>query len=460
MIKKLSVEKLFIIIALFFGFLYLILLPPFQSVDENTHFYRSYEILQGNIVSKKINTKVGNYLPTSLEKLALDYSFLIKNVDKKININYILNSSKIKLEPNKTKFIEFNNTALYSPICYSTQLPAMYIANFLNANPLLIFYLGRISNLIFFTLLGYLILKTLPFYKLPAALLLLMPMTLSLGASLTSDVIVIGVNFLWVALLMKILAENKIVNYSKILILFLLAFILALAKNYFMLVPLIFILPKSKFKNLLQYLICTLGVLAITGVFALIWYNMTTPLIHNLNQNANYTELVKFILTHPIKYAFILLGTFVFKLGRLIITMIGVLGWQDTPLDFLTYILYPILIIFSIISERKTDFELKNWQKLIIFCTLIFATAWIFTSVYLIYSKIGAYIIMGLNGKYFTPFMLPFLLLFQNKFYLQEKYQRIVQIGIFIALILILLSSDLSLINRFYDMTPNLHYKV
>ncbi len=73
---------------------------------------------KGILYQKKIDTKVGDYLPASLEKLALDYSFLIKNVDKKINISYIINSVQIKLEPNKTNFIEFNNTALYSPICY------------------------------------------------------------------------------------------------------------------------------------------------------------------------------------------------------------------------------------------------------------------------------------------------------------------------------------------------------
>lgn len=460
MIKNLTIEKLFIFIALFFGLLYVILLPPFQSVDENTHFYRSYEILQGNLVAQKIGNQTGDYLPTSLEKLALEYSFLIKNVDKKIDINYIINSAKIKLEPNKTKFIEFNNTALYSPICYLTQIPAMYMAKIFKANPLWIFYMGRISNLVFFIILGYLTLKIMPFYKLPTALLLLMPMTLSLGAALTSDVIVIGVNFLWVALLMKILHENKLVSYSKILILFILAFVLALAKNYFLLVPLIFILPKSKFKNFLQYLICILGVLAITATLALIWIHATTHLGFNVNADANYSEQLKFILSHPIKYILVLLKTFVLKAGRLIITMIGVLGWQDTRLDFLTYILYPILIILSIISERKTDFELKSWQKFIIFCDLIFATAWIFTSVYLIWSRVGASIIMGLNGKYFTPFMLPFLLLFQNKFSLQKKYQRIAQIAILIAVILILFSSDLSLINRFYEITPNLYYKV
>lgn len=149
MIKDVQIEKVFMFITLFFGFIYVLFLPPFQSVDEAAHFYRGYEISSGNFISKKVNNKVGDYLPSSLEDLALKYSFLIKNVNKKVNVNYIINSAQIKLKPDKTKFIEFSNTALYSPICYLTQVPGMYFAKIFEANSLWIFYMGRISNLIF-----------------------------------------------------------------------------------------------------------------------------------------------------------------------------------------------------------------------------------------------------------------------------------------------------------------------
>src|SRR5574344_2060780 len=137
--------------------------------------------------------------------------------------------------------------------------------------------------------------------------------------------------------------------------------------------------------------------------------------------------------------------------------MIGVLGWQDTPLDFLTYMLYPILIFTSIGCERNSDFEFKTWQKYII-CTILFtAVIFIFTTLYLMWDKIGANIILGLNGKYFIPLMLIFLALFKNKI---TKIPTKTTILIFAVLILILISSDLSLLHRFYNITPNLYYKV
>lgn len=460
MIDKLSIEKFFIFISLFFGFIYVILLPPFQSVDEAAHFYRGYEISSGTFLSKKIDNKVGDYLPSSLEKFASRYTFLIKNIDKKINVNYIINSAQIKLNPNETKFIEFKNTALYSPMCYLTQVPGMYIAKAFGVNPLWIFYLGRISNLIFFTVIGYISLKIIPFYKLPMMLLLLMPMTLSLAGALTSDVMVIGMNFLWVAVLLKFLTDDKLVNFRRISILFLLAFILALSKSYFLLIPLILLLPRSKFKNLTHYLTCILGTLLISVLFFVLWQNFINRLGFDMNSSANSVEQLEFIFSNPFNYCVILLKTFIIKLPRILITMIGVLGWQDTRLDFLTYILYPILIILSIISENRTNFEFKTWQVLIIFSDIVLAFFFIFTTLYLMWSNVGSPIILGLNGKYFIPVMMPLLLLFHNKIYLQEKYQDMIKIIIFSAVILILFSSDLSLMHRFYDMTPNLHYKI
>lgn len=460
MIKRLPVENIFLCLSLIFGLIYVFLLPPFQSVDEAAHFYRGYEILSGNFLSKKVDNRVGDYLPLSLEKLTSKYSFLIKNIDKKVSVNYIINSAEIKLNSDETKFIEFSNTALYSPICYLTQIPGMYIAKTLGANPIWIFYMGRISNLIFFTIIGYISLKIIPFYKLPMMLLLLMPMTLSLAGSLTSDVVVIGVNFLWISVLLKLLTDDRLINFLRISILFLLASILALSKSYFLLIPLVLLLPRSKFRSLTHYLICILGTLFISIVILVLWQNIIIGFGFDMNSSANSAEQLKFILSNPFNYCVILLKTFVIKLPRILITMVGVLGWQDTRLDFLTYILYPALIIFAVILERRTDFEFKMWQNIIILGDIILSFFFIFTTLYLMWSRVGSSIIFGLSGKYFIPVMMPLLLLFHNRIHLQEKYQDIAKIVIFSAVILILISSDLSLIHRFYDMTPNLHYKV
>ena len=393
-----------------------------------------------------------------MEEFASKYDFLIKNIDKTLDFKYILNTSKIKLNQDATKFINFQNTAIYSPTCYLTQVPGMYIAKNLNSNPFWIFYLGRISNLLFFTIIIYFAIRIIPFYKLPLVLLTLAPMTLSLASSLTSDVIVIGLNFLWVAILMRLIFDKKKINNFQIGFMILLAVILALSKCYFMLIPLIFLLPKSKFKNCTKYIICTMGVLIFAIVGILFWQNIVNGLSFDMSPQANALRQMQFIVSNPITYAMVVLKTMVVKMPRIIITMIGVLGWQDTRLDFMTYILYPILIVLSILREPKIDFKFQKWQVYLIGLDIVISICLIFTSMYLMWSEVASPIIFGLNGKYFTPIMLPFLLLFYG--FRKNQWTENVNLFIYLAIILILISSDLSLLHRFYSLTPNLYYKV
>lgn len=456
--KDLSVEKVFLFISLVFGLLYVFILPPFQSVDEASHFYRGYEIISGKLVAQKVNGQVGEYLPSSLDELASKYNFLIRNVDEKISVNYILKSSNIKLNKNELQFINFQNTALYSPVCYLTQIPGMYIAKSLNGSPLLMFYLGRISNLLFFTLIIYFAIKIIPFYKLTTMLLALMPMTLSLAGSLTSDVVVIGFNFLWVAILLKLIFEKKQINNFQIIFLILFSLILVLSKHYFMLIPLIFLLPMKIFQKMYKYFTCVFGVLLISFLGIILWQNIINHLTFDMNSNANSAKQLAFILNNPFSYLVILLKTLVIKTPRIIITMIGVLGWQDTRLDFLTYMLYPVLILLSILSENKTDFRFEKWQIYLISLDIVISTILIFTNMYLMWSQVASPLVYGLSGKYFTPLALPFLLLFYN--FTGTLKSNNIKLLIYVFVILILISSDLSIIHRFYSLTPNLYYKI
>jgi len=188
------------------------------------------------------------------------------------------------------------------------------------------------------------------------------------------------------------------------------------------------------------------------------WQNIINGLSFNLSPNANSLQQLYFILNNPFSYLVVLLKTLIIKTPRIIITMIGVFGWQDTRLDFLTYILYPILIILSIASESKIDFKFEKWQIYLISFDIIFSVFIIFTEVYLMWSEVASPIIYGLNGKYFIPIALPFLLLFYGR--LKLNLPKNIKLLIYLAVILILISSDLSLLHRFYDLTPNLYYKI
>jgi uncharacterized membrane protein len=364
------------------------------------------------------------------------------------------------LSPLDKKFIQFPNTALYSPIAYLGQIPGMSIGVMAKMNPLFTFYLGRLSNLLFFILIVYQAIRIMPFYKLTMALLALMPMTLSLAGALSSDVVVFAFNFLWVALLLRVLYEDKQVCNTEIVTFMLLALVISLSKHYIFLIPLIFLIPKSKFSNSRKCFLCMLGVLLISILSLLSWQSVINNFSFNTSGQANPIAQIGFILHHPFSYLMVMLKTLIVKTPRVIITMVGVPGCLDTRLDFLTYILYPALIILSLFDEKK--FLFTKFQSRLILIISIMSTVLISTELYIIWSKPASPLIYALCGRYFIPIVLPFLLVIGNflNIKLSDSQKRALRILICILLILILISSDLSLIHRFYVLTPNLYYKV
>lgn len=460
MLKQLSLEKIFVLITLFFGVLYIFILPPFQSVDEGMHFFRTYQISQGDLVARKQNMQVGGDVPESLENFYEMYVPLIKNIDKKVGLSDFRNNFHLQLNPEKQKFTVFTNTALYSPICYISQIPGVCLGKFLDLSLAGIYYLGRLSNLIFYCLLVYAALKITPFFKCPMFLLALMPMSLSLAASYTCYVAVLGLNFLWIATILKILTLQKPikVNNKWIILLLFLGLLIPMTKSYILLLPLIFILPISIFKTKKDYLISVLSIFVIGIIGFSFWASCIKGLNFDMNNTfANSQMQIAFIKSHPLAYILVLIKTFIVKTPRLLVTMIGVLGWQDTKLDWITYMAYPILMYYAVVADSY-QFRLEKWQKLLIICVICFGVIATYTSLYIMWSPVANSVVLGLNGKYFIPLVLPLCLLFKTK---SAKYNyEYIKVAMIIAVIFILISSELSLLHRFYNLTPQLYYKI
>lgn len=452
-----KLEKIFILITLVFGFFYTLTLPPFQSVDEGMHFYRTYQISQGRFIAQNIDGKVGDYLPKDLSEFYKSYEPFIKNIDRKQTLDNIKKDFKYIADDNDLVFTQFTNTALYSPVCYVSQLPGVLVGKMLKLPLVGIYYLGRLSNLISYCFLIFLALKLAPFFRLPMFLLALMPMSLSLAGAYTCDVAVLGLNFIWMAMILRLLEKDEC-QRKDIIWMSVIAFLITLSKSYILLLPLVFLIPMSKFKNKKDYILslCLILIAALTA--GAIWYLSSKGLKLDMNEVFADSAMQKlFIMSHPFEFIGVLIKTFFVKTPRLYITMIGVLGWQDTKLDWITYIVYPVLLYFAVFADTS-KFILNRWQKLIVLADLLFGIVLTYTSLYIMWSPVGNPVVMGLNGKYFIPLMLPFLLLFKpvnSKF----DYTKI-QLILVLSVILILLSGELSLLHRFYDITPQLYYKI
>ena len=69
-------DRIFLWIAALFGVLYIFITPPFQAPDEFFHFYRIYQLSEGQVLAIKEGNQVGGPLPRSLQTVSLAFSGL------------------------------------------------------------------------------------------------------------------------------------------------------------------------------------------------------------------------------------------------------------------------------------------------------------------------------------------------------------------------------------------------
>src|SRR5438128_2418991 len=104
------------------GVLLVFLVPPFQSPDEQTHFYRAYQLSEGHLIANRLSYGAGDTLPKSLSDSFNSFYYLLFQPDKKIDINSFKTVLGKSLNSTSTVETRFENTAPYPPFAYLPQI--------------------------------------------------------------------------------------------------------------------------------------------------------------------------------------------------------------------------------------------------------------------------------------------------------------------------------------------------
>lgn len=477
-------QKAFVTIGLIFGILFLLITPPFQAADEYNHYYRSFQISEGQIIAQKHQNQVGGFLPknlvTTTEKVSVGIPFNPEGKQKPENIFSLLN---LPLESNNRVFVAFPNTAVYSPIPYLPQIIGITLGKLIGLSPILLMYVGRVCNLLGWLVLGYFAIKVTPICKWTFFLLALTPMSLFQAASLSADAVTNGVSFLLIATFLQVALEPRASDWNqeveeinspsqkypkKIFIIFLLSVLLALSKQaYFPLVGLFLLIPVEKIGSRKKYigifaLLCLASVLAILS-WSLISKGTYTTLVPDVAPG----KQIQFILTHPFDLIGVILRTFLNDGIEYISQFIGKLGWLDTKLPPLFILSYLVMLVFSVntgvvqsrnvkVAHRRKDAQaasrrvdtkviredhsslsgqtykdilISARQKRILLLILILNVILIATILYISWTPVGKERVLGLQGRYFIPIApILFLLLYNDKFKLKIRNSNMITV--------------------------------
>lgn len=450
----------FIVAALFFGGLFIVAVPPLQTPDEATHFLRAYQIAEGKFISQNVNGVTGDYLPSSIQK-----TFTVLEKDGPIQFNsnkkYHHRQTKaalfdVPLNTSERQFYDISSASSYSPIAYLPQSVGIFIAKLFDSPVVVMLYIVRLCNLLFWVGVLYAAIRLFPWKKWAVAGIALLPMVVAQSASAGIDGVSVGSGVLFLAAICYLYAKNEALSLKVAAGVILLATVMVLSKQVMIaLLPLLFLLRRSQFENLRKYwLFIALGVMVPLAMFA-IW----TLLVPEVSQSAsqiqngqNTAEQVKFVIGAPWQFAEALYYTFFFTWGDGIWTsLMGNFGWVDTPLPSMFIVAGYVGLAIYLFANYETVTLGRIMSKYRRWLLALLALGYgllVCLAMYVLYSPLKYDIIVGIQGRYFFPvlFLLIVILLSSS---IKVKKEWFIRFTIIFSVIM-LTASVATIMYRYY----------
>lgn len=455
--RKIKIEKVFLILSIFWGIVFSVLFPLYQIPDELTHINMIYEEFNLDVKFQNINDSYG------------DTGRMIRNYDEKVDLNEYFDLSK-KVEMSAD--FEIPNISF---IRHFPQGIGLIICSFLNLPVFLTITVAEFLAVLFYAIVCYFALKLIPVKKEMMMLVMLLPMCIQQMGSFSYDVVLLSVCFLFISYVLYLKFVKEKIIISDLIKLFILLGIIAMVKiPYVILGGMLILLPLSKFDlNLKIVRIDGMWINRHRKVILIILALLIVPinlLILKALKSIGYGR----ILLASVKAGFStidLLKNTVSVYGKsYLIELTGEFGWLDTPVS----IIFSIFVLFSMVlvsffeanENKKQENLFKKWESIYLFflavimCSIIILSMFQWTLYvtgipnsenlsimeYISYIKIIP-VIGGVQGRYFIPiiplFLLPLFSTIINKIFSKMNfkfYLLIYYVVVFIYMFIIILN--------------------
>ena len=402
-------EKLFLLIILVVGPFYLFLFPLNQIPDEFSHAGRIYEIAGGNLVSEKISdTVVGRELDSAI------YPVLINNK------NYNAYFEKINtIETKKDMVYQFNNTSLYSFVCYIPQVTGVLVSNIFTDKIMIQLLFARLFNFLVYAFLMYWAIKLLPLKKELMFIVGLLPLSIQEAVSLSPDSLTIATSALLISFIFYLRSEKiKVINIKHIIILALLTLFVSQCKIvYLPLCLLLFLIPGSKFNTVKQKYLILISMIVVISLISVIWLKIAGSYLPDGVGGIDSNKQLSNIISNPFKYLYVVLATMNFSFIDYIFEAFGSsLSNLNIAISKIFITINIVLFILLSVVNYKEKEKVNQLTKWFIGGVIIIITMLICTSLYLQWTPVDDSLIKGIQGRYFIPLLfISGLLLFNKK---------------------------------------------
>jgi len=447
-IKKCRIEITVLVSLLFLGMIYNFLLLPYMSPDERTHIDMTYRYsndllgIEGTGSENSIAKRMDDTQIELLENPALSNYYTV--------YHHLFESVQ-----DESLVVTNATTNTYAPIfVYLPAVIGMTAARLLRLGTIPMLLLARWCNLAFFAACIWWCLKKLPFGKMALAVLALFPMTIQQCNSFSYDAVITSVLFLFSTYIICLTYEEGPIKVSDAIVLSVLSGLLVYGKSgvYLPICLAALLIPAKKFGAVWKkYTIAG----SLMGIGLLSYINRNSGTVTQvLNTTAETSAVgsaagnavdmgytIGYFLQNPWKLIQMLANTVADKTEFYMESIVGQkMGWIDVEISGVVVIGFIILFFVSMLKVRGEKQYVTTGQKWWISIVCLLSGGMILMGMLLTWTPYGHVSIEGVQGRYFTPFLLLASLLGRNRIILlnENKDRAILCAGMLLQLLTVI----------------------
>jgi len=456
--RMLKLEQVYPILGLFLGILYLLVLPPLSAPDEISHYISAYQ-LSSRMMGQEANYETGHVLVRAEDLLLEDiHGNGTFEVDEQgIWIVQPETEQSSQRIPLGQTLVEESYRTIYetvllgkshaleqrfpdqdlkeqlavspyppvvtTPLAYVPQAIGITIARLLDMGSIWLAYLGRLCNLLFFVTMTTLAMKRLPFGKEVLFGVAMLPMTLHLSASFSYDVMIMACLFYFTALCLDLAYRKEKVGLPDVAAAMVLMAIAGPCKMvYAPLMGLCLLIPVKKFGGWQRW---GISAAAVVGSWAaamllvnrqtIVSYATVTEQVVPWAEEAGYS--LTYALHNPIRTLKIFYETVLLQADHYHLTMIGSkLGNLDEILNvpYLVVLLLTGCLIMLMLRKPGENLVLVKGRRIWIMAVCALCVGVTMLSMLIAWTPLSSSVILGVQGRYFLPFLPVFLMACKN----------------------------------------------
>ncbi|RMH93342.1 DUF2142 domain-containing protein [Lysobacter pythonis] len=453
-------ERLYILVFCFVAFsslLLSVLIPPQQSPDETAHFGRAYSLLNNEVLIKRLEGRANQHMDEGFHEYDRVWSSSLPfKPDNQVTREMQEQARALKWHDKELEY--YNPAAVYFPSLYLPASLGIGLAKWLQQPPWVAASWARFGMWFIAILSMGLALSIIQVGRCFMAAVMVLPMTLAQIGSSNLDSITISGTFLLISIYTWQLSSHAIKAPQNIRrwgegASWLLLLLLAMAKPVFLV---LLLLPLYIYEGRRERKWRGWGVGAMIVFMVLAWQLHVSYNFENPNPSVQEAPLSRLFeaLTSPLDTINLFFHTFNEKILFYWESMVGILGWLDTPLPKGAYILAGGLLFISLISDMMGPARIDSSAKLVLGLVFLSYVVGVMLMLWVAWTPVGSKVIEGVQGRYFLP-LLPVMGvvlagMLSSKFSASSLYKKVVVVFFIIYMVSFTVDIPSLLIYRYW----------